>query len=155
MAHTYYILDGAPQVEGTSVSVTAIGSHSLSFWSVDAAGNIEAAHAVTFAVTAPVLPASVSVSIVSSFPRTHQGRTIRLSGVVSPSDAAGQLPFYVQLPRSTRWVLVGRATVNASGAWTYSYRVRNHGTYRFQVRLATATGTVVSKTVTVSSSRDD
>lgn len=51
---TYYVLDGAPQVAGTSVQVTAPGTHTLEFWSVDAAGNVESRKAVTFTVTALV-----------------------------------------------------------------------------------------------------
>jgi len=51
VAHTYYILDAAPQVEGTTVNVPAPvnGStpHTLEFWSVDAVGNIETPHVTT------------------------------------------------------------------------------------------------------------
>lgn len=56
VAHTYYTLDGGAQVEGTSVSVTTVGTHTLTFWSVDVAGNVEMAHMVTFDVTAPPTP---------------------------------------------------------------------------------------------------
>lgn len=45
VAHTYYILDGAPQVEGTTVNVPAPvnGSvvHTIEFWSVDGVGLVE------------------------------------------------------------------------------------------------------------------
>ncbi|MDR3685432.1 MAG: hypothetical protein P4L93_00505 [Coriobacteriia bacterium] len=54
VAATYYKLDGGAQVAGTSISVTAIGSHTLEFWSVDVAGNIEAHQTVDFTITAPV-----------------------------------------------------------------------------------------------------
>lgn len=55
VVHTYYVLDGGLQVEGVSVVVTAVGPHTLTFWSVDAAGNIEVAKTVTLSVTAPVV----------------------------------------------------------------------------------------------------
>ncbi len=38
---TYYLLDADPQATGTSVTVTSAGQHTLQFWSVDVAGNIE------------------------------------------------------------------------------------------------------------------
>lgn len=56
VAHTYYTIDGGAQAEGTSVTVTAVGTHTLTFWSVDVAGNVEAAHTVAFDVTAPPTP---------------------------------------------------------------------------------------------------
>ena len=53
VAHTYYVLDGGSQAAGTLVSVGTVGNHTLSFWSVDVAGNVEAAHLVSFAIAAP------------------------------------------------------------------------------------------------------
>ena len=54
VAATYYKLDGGAQVAGTSINVTTVGSHTLEFWSVDVAGNIEAHKTASFTVTAPV-----------------------------------------------------------------------------------------------------
>jgi len=54
---TFYQLDGADPVEGTTVTTSKIGSHTLVFWSEDAKGNAEAEQTVTFTVTAPVVPA--------------------------------------------------------------------------------------------------
>jgi len=50
---TRYSLDGAPAKVGTSVKTSVLGSHTLSYWSVDAAGNAEGAHNVSFSVTPP------------------------------------------------------------------------------------------------------
>ena len=44
VAHTYYKLDGGAQVEGTSLTVKTLGAHTVEFWSVDNAGNVEAPH---------------------------------------------------------------------------------------------------------------
>src|SRR5450759_163737 len=52
VSSTYFVLDGAPQVSGTAVLANTVGTHTLAFWSVDAAGNTEAQNTVTFAVTA-------------------------------------------------------------------------------------------------------
>ena len=54
---TFYQLDGGAQIAGTSVPVTAEGSHTLKFWSTDLAGNTEAAHIVSFGIdkTSPTI----------------------------------------------------------------------------------------------------
>ena len=54
VAHTYYILDGGVQTEGTTVSTSVLATHTLQFWSVDAKNNVESTKSVQFAVIAPV-----------------------------------------------------------------------------------------------------
>ena len=61
VATTYYRLDGATQQAGTTISVPAPSSgsepHTIEFWSVDVAGNIELPHktaSFTVAANAPV-----------------------------------------------------------------------------------------------------
>ena len=55
VAATYYKLDGGAQVTGTSINVTAVGAHSIEFWSVDVKGNVESPHkTAAFTITAPV-----------------------------------------------------------------------------------------------------
>jgi hypothetical protein len=46
VAATYYSLDGGAQQSGTSIPISSEGTHTLQFWSVDNAGNIEAAKSV-------------------------------------------------------------------------------------------------------------
>ena len=64
VAHTYYVLDGAAQVEGTSASITTTGTHTLEFWSVDVAGNIEPRNSATFDVTDATTPPVVKTRTV-------------------------------------------------------------------------------------------
>jgi hypothetical protein len=54
---TFYQLDGAAQTAGTSVAVATEGTHTLKFWSTDAAGNTEAARTVSFGIdkTSPTI----------------------------------------------------------------------------------------------------
>ena len=54
VAATYYRLDGGAQLTGTAVNVTAVGAHTLQFWSVDVAGNVELFKTAAFTITAPV-----------------------------------------------------------------------------------------------------
>jgi alpha-tubulin suppressor-like RCC1 family protein len=54
---TYYRLDGAASQTGTSLSISADGIHTLEYWSVDAADNVEAAHTAQIKIdqTAPTI----------------------------------------------------------------------------------------------------
>jgi len=51
VADTYYTLDGGSQVTySVPFTVTAIGSHSVKYWAVDVAGNVEATLTKTFTI---------------------------------------------------------------------------------------------------------
>ena len=50
VAGTYYTVDGGAQRTGTTVDVTSEGTHNVSYWSVDSAGNAETAGTVTVLV---------------------------------------------------------------------------------------------------------
>ena len=51
VAHTYYTLDGGSQVTYSGAfTVSAVGSHTVKYWTVDVAGNIEATHTSTFTI---------------------------------------------------------------------------------------------------------
>ena len=52
---TYYTVDGGAQQTGTTIALTTDGTHTLVYWSVDWAGNVEQKHTVTVTVdkTAP------------------------------------------------------------------------------------------------------
>lgn len=56
VAHTYYILDGGTQAEGTTISTSVIGTHTIEFWSVDASSNAEAHTTAGFTVSAAPAP---------------------------------------------------------------------------------------------------
>ncbi len=143
VAHTYYILDGAPQVEGLTVSTDVIGSHTLSFWSVDVAGNIEVAVSASFEVTAaPVPPTTRSCTIDSSRIVMHDGhRVMRLTGTITPGVVGDHAYLYVQKPGSHRWVRVAMVTTTAlngtgGATWSYTYTMSMRGIYHFRVRFA-------------------
>ena len=47
VAATYYTVDGGPRETGNSVTLTTEGTHTLTYWSADHAGNAEAARTVS------------------------------------------------------------------------------------------------------------
>ncbi|WP_076260308.1 OmpL47-type beta-barrel domain-containing protein [Intrasporangium flavum] len=44
---TYYTVDGGDAVKATTLTISTEGQHALTYWSVDKAGNVEAAHTAT------------------------------------------------------------------------------------------------------------
>ncbi len=60
VAQTLYNVDGGPNQVGTSINLSSDGVHTLAFWSVDNAGNVETAHVVTVQIdkSAPTITAS-------------------------------------------------------------------------------------------------
>ncbi|HSK47351.1 MAG TPA: hypothetical protein VLA05_05010 [Coriobacteriia bacterium] len=118
VAATYYKLDGGAQVAGTAVVTSALGSHTLQFWSVDKAGNIEAAKTANFTVTAPVPepPSSglttSTVSIKSSNWRISRNRSATLSGELTPASGGEVVALYVMKPGSNEWQLLSTRNTN-------------------------------------------
>ena len=61
VAQTHYVLDGGAETTGTVITVSTAGSHSLEFWSVDVAGNVETPHnTVSFTITDSIAPTTAS-----------------------------------------------------------------------------------------------
>jgi hypothetical protein len=62
VAATYYDLDGGGPTAGTNVSITTQGVHTLTFWSVDNADNVEVAGSATIKIdlTAPAISHTLS-----------------------------------------------------------------------------------------------
>jgi hypothetical protein len=72
VAQTYFRLDGGVTATGTAVFVSDIGSHTLEFWSVDLAGNVEPTRTAAFVVvqqpaTGAQAPLAPSALIPASF----------------------------------------------------------------------------------------
>ena len=50
---TWFRLDGAQEATGSVVTTTTVGEHSLEYWSVDNAGNVEQSLTATFSISVP------------------------------------------------------------------------------------------------------
>ncbi|WP_426452546.1 glycosyl hydrolase 53 family protein [Paenibacillus sp. S-38] len=72
IAATYYTLDGSAPQSGNRFGITAEGTHSFTYWSVDAAGNTESAHTgiVKIDKTAPTL--KIALDKTSLWPANHK-----------------------------------------------------------------------------------
>ncbi len=118
VAHTYYVLDGGTQLEGSTIVVTALGSHTLSFWSVDAAGNIETASNVTFEITAPVPVADTAAPVTTSSAKASYAGTATIN--LSATDNVGVAHTYYVLDGGVQ-VEGTSVTVGAVGSHTLAF----------------------------------
>jgi len=143
VANTYYILDGGLQTIGKSVSVTALGAHTLQFWSVDAAGNAELHKNAAFTITAPVVVDTMPPVTISDAKATYvTSAAIKLTATDAGSGVA-----------STYYILDGgvqtagtAVSVTATGTHTLEFwstdvagNAETHKTVSFTVTDAVVT----------------
>lgn len=76
---TRYILDGGPEAVGTVVVANMSGSHTLKFWSVDKAGNVEAQKTVNFTVTGGTPDTTPPITTSDAATSYANAATIRLT----------------------------------------------------------------------------
>ncbi len=115
VAGTYFTVDGGTQQAGTSVALPTSGTHTLTYWSVDKAGNTEQAHSVSVNVG----PQNISTSVQM----TQQGATLNRStgkyvGSVTITNTSGTAltgPLHVQLSALTSGITLDNATGTDAG----------------------------------------
>jgi hypothetical protein len=120
VAHTYYRLNGAAQIEGTTITQSTPGPYSLKFWSVDVAGNVETPHTVGFTIVTP--PATNGTpSTPGSIATLAHGRSFTVLGYVI-KHTAGTTAVTLQFYRyeSGKWVLKKSVAAKASTILTFS-----------------------------------
>jgi hypothetical protein len=110
------------------VSVGAVTTYTFS--------NVTANHAIaaSFAANAPVVPTPVTLSTTTklSGPASIKvGRTLKLTGTVSPSAAPGKVTIVKTRLVGKKWRSAGSATVSVSGGtYRYSFKPTKKGTWR-------------------------
>jgi hypothetical protein len=131
--HTYYRLDGGAETTYTAAfSTTKTGAHTLEFWSVDRAGNVESFHTATFTVLI-----ATSVSITSDHTSASYGHAIVFSGHVSSNISTNShVEVWAKKPGSSTWVKLSTRHSTSTHHWSYTYAPPAKGTWYFQVRYA-------------------
>ena len=111
VAATYYTVDGGAQQTGNSVTLTTSGTHTVSYWSKDWAGNTEQAHAVTVSIDK-----SADVTSFASIARsglTVNRFTNKYTGTVTITNTGGQTltgPLHFRLQALTAGVTLDTQT---------------------------------------------
>lgn len=65
VASTFYQVDGGLTQKGNTVTVSTYNMHTLKYWSVDVAGNVEVSHTDSFMVNDTIAPTTTSDSVAS------------------------------------------------------------------------------------------
>ena len=118
---TYYTVDGgAQQTYSSAFTVSASGSHTIKYWSVDVAGNTEAQHTgyVNIDLTAPVTSASPALAV-----NNHSGwLTTSQSVTLTATDAqSGVTVTYYTIDTGTQQLYTGPFLVGGNGSHTVTY----------------------------------
>ncbi|MCZ8519434.1 LamG-like jellyroll fold domain-containing protein [Paenibacillus caseinilyticus] len=88
-AATYYSIDGGPVQPGTTVQIRGDGTHRLTYWSEDLAGNKETSHAAEVRIdkTAPELTVRLSPAVLK--PANH--KMVPVTASVYASDSLSSI----------------------------------------------------------------
>lgn len=152
LAATWYRLDqGAQQQYAGPFSVSGDGGHTLRYWSVDRAGNPEAAHDLALGIdgTAPTVTAAATVEV----PRRGSLASVRVAGRISDATAGIDLTSatYTVSDEYGRPQPSGAVAVQADGSYAFTLALelatngdKNGRTYRITVQARDLAGNVGS-----------
>jgi hypothetical protein len=111
VAATYYKVNGGAQQTGASVLLAAGASYTLTYWSVDKAGNTEAARTLTLKIGPPDVSASVQMTQQGATLNRATGKYVGSVTLTNASGAALSGPLQLKLNGLT----AGLTLDNASG----------------------------------------
>jgi hypothetical protein len=116
IAATYYTVNGGAQQTGNTIALTTSGTHTLVYWSVDWAGNVEPKHTVTVIVR----PVDVSTSVKMVQHGTSLNRaTGKYVGSVTVTNTSGSAltgPLQLKLSALTAGVTLDNASAYDQGS---------------------------------------
>jgi hypothetical protein len=151
VAYIYYRVDGGlthlftvGMVAQTSVSVAAplvgTASHTIIFWSQDAAGNVEAHNTATFTVAGPAAAADkTSTDLTMSISRASRkrGGTFTVSGDIDPAFSGASIVIQARKPGGTAWLTqsISPRTTSASGHFSVSTSLHTVGTWTYRAKF--------------------
>ncbi|MDQ0874542.1 hypothetical protein QFZ77_003201 [Paenibacillus sp. V4I3] len=112
VASTFFKVDGGAQQTGNSVTLTTEGTHTLVYWSVDSAGNVEQPHTVAVNIdkTAPA-DATLSADVITP---TNSDVTLTIG---YPADAA---VIEYKVGESGTWTAYGAPVVVSANDTVYA-----------------------------------
>jgi hypothetical protein len=145
---TYYRVDGGAWTTGTVVTNSNVGSHTLNYYSIDNANNVEATHTVTFAVTKTYSiyeETSPMLTYVGAWQNIGDSRMS--NGNMKNANVSGAYATFAFTGTSVKWTATtapwyGIANVSLDGSTVASVDLYSSN-FRFQ-QLAWDSGTLAS-----------
>jgi hypothetical protein len=116
VAATYFKLDGGAQQTGNTVTLTTMGTHTLVYWSVDWAGNVEQPHSVTVNINPQDVSASVQMTQQGATFHRVTGKYVGSVTVTNISGVAMTGPFQLKLSALTPGITLENASGTDGGA---------------------------------------
>jgi subtilase family serine protease len=151
--HKYYQLDGGATTtySGSPFTASALGSHTLKYWSKDLAGNVETAKTLSFSIVSPtttVLTSSLNPSFVGQVVKLTATLTATIPGAPTPT---GTVTFYNgSTSLGTAPLTAGVATFTTSSLPVGTLSLK--ATYPVTGNFLSSTSAVFSQTVHTPSS---
>ncbi len=143
VAATYYVVDGKQKTYAGPFKISAAGSHTVSYWSVDGVGNIEATHTAYVNIDTG-RPACLALADVQVKPGKVAKFPFRVN---DPSPSCGKADVTIKIYRGrvvVKTILLKRVTLKRRHV--YSYRVKlARGAYTWVVRATDIAGNVQIK----------
>jgi hypothetical protein len=96
-ATSYYTVNGGAQQTGNTVVLSAKGTHTVTYWSADQAGNVEAPRSLTFNIGPIDVSASVQMTQLGTVYNRRAGRHIGGITVTNTSGAPLTGPLHLKL----------------------------------------------------------
>ena len=120
VAHTYYTVDGGGQQAGTTFTVSAAGSHAVTYWSTDNVGWAEGTHTGYVNIDG-VAPTTTAAGLQ---PDDHSGWRATAQAVTlarSDSGGSGLAHTYYSIDGGAQLTYVGAFAVTGSGSHAVTY----------------------------------
>jgi len=140
----YSRIDGGAITTGSSILVDTVGSHSLEFWGVDQAGNVETTvHSVSFTVNADVMP---PVTTSNAQPSYSNGGVITLNATDNGTEGVKSTYYRLNGGSTQTGTQIILPATSGTVAYTlefwsedWSGNVETHHTANFTVTSGTVT----------------
>ena len=113
---TWFKVDGGAQQSGNAVALSAKGTHTVDYWSVDQAGNAEAPRTLTVNIGPIDLTASVKFTQNGATLNRSTGKYVGSVTVANNTAATLSGPLQVMLGNLTSGVTLDNASGNSGGA---------------------------------------
>jgi hypothetical protein len=150
VAATYYTIDGGPQQTYAAPFTLSDGAHTVTYWSVDGVGNVEAAH-TAYADIDSKAPTASAKKMTLSAAKAKKGKTLKFRLTIAdprPGCGSANVTLTLTSKKGKRlWSLVKPAQPT-NKALTVSYKLKKTlktGTYSIVCSSTDLAGNVQSK----------
>jgi len=150
VAATYYTIDGGAKQTYTAPFALADGAHTVTYWSVDVAGNVEAAHS-GYANVDTKAPTAAAKKMTLTVAKAKKGKTLKFNlTIADPVPSCGTAACTLIITTAKGKKLAGLRIIGqpTDKALVISYKLRTtlkKGTYAIVVSATDVAGNVQAK----------